>query len=199
MAVLFVHSLLQHLMTVHQYQYLFTKDATIRSGRNSERLKWSPSLLYLCETYRQCEKWQQTPAIARPSASPAGGQGRLCPPDFRFCPPDFFVAPPRYFFGRKKLVFLGGKNVKICDFGQKKNFFFGDHLLLVGKSVISARKSLRISAKTFFFWRSPAFGRKICDFGQKKPSDFGENLCTPDFNFAPPPDLAKLATSLSKA
>ena len=52
-------------------------------------------------------------------------------------------------------MFLGGKNVKICDFGQKKpsefgeDLFFGDHLLLVGKFVISARKSLRISAKTF--------------------------------------------------
>ena len=81
--------------------------------------------------------------------------------------------------------------------------------------MISARKSLRISAETFFFLKSPAFGRKICDFGQKKPSDFGEdsfffffwrspafgrkicdfsqkkpshfdgNLCPPDFNFAP--------------
>ena len=68
-------------------------------------------------------------------------------------PPDFFLAPPRYFFGRKKLVFLGGKHVKICDFGQKKPsdfgediffyfYFFGDHLLLVGKFVISARKPL---------------------------------------------------------
>ena len=55
-------------------------------------------------------------------------------------------------------MFLGGKNVKICDFGQKKRsdsgedlFFclFGDHVLLVGKFVISARKSLLISAKTF--------------------------------------------------
>ena len=49
----------------HQYQYLFTKNATIRSGRNSERPKQSPSLINLCETYRQCEKWPQTPAIAR--------------------------------------------------------------------------------------------------------------------------------------
>ena len=48
-----------------QYQYLFTKNATIRSGRNRERPKWSPSLLNLCETYWQCEKWQQTPAIIR--------------------------------------------------------------------------------------------------------------------------------------
>ena len=95
-----------------------------------------------------------------------------CPPDFRFCPPrffflppDFFSYPPRYFFGRKKLVFLGGKNVKICDFGQKKPSDFGEDL---------------------FFWRSPAFGRKICNFGQKKPSHFGKNLCPPDFNFAPP-------------
>ena len=93
-----------------------------------------------------------------PCASPAGGQRGQCPLDFCFCPPDFFLALPRCFFGRKKLVFLGGKNVKICDFGQKKPsdfgedlffFLFRDHLLLVGKFVISARKSLRISAKTF--------------------------------------------------
>ena len=129
-------------------------------------------------------------------ASPAGGQG---PPIFVFAPPIFFF-PPRYFFGRKKLLFLGRKKLKF---------------------VISARKSLRISAKTFFlFWRWRAFGRKICDFGQRKPSDFGEdlfffleiacfwsenlwfrpekfgeNLCLPDFNFAPH-DLAKLATPL---
>ena len=102
------------------------------------------------------------------------------------------------------MLFLAGKNVKVCDFGQKKPsdfgkdfffFFFGDHLLLAGKNV------------------------KVCDFGQKKPSDFGEDLfffffleiftetspqsnagtikiwnkfnagfqlCSPDFNFAPP-------------
>ena len=42
-------------------------------------------------------------------ASPAGGL-------FVFAPPISFL-PPRYFF---KLVFLGGKNVGICDFGQKK-------------------------------------------------------------------------------
>ena len=53
-------------------------------------------------------------------------------------------------------MFLGGKNVKICDFGQKKPSHFGEDL--------------------FFFWRSPAFGRKICDFDQKKPSHFGEDL-----------------------
>ena len=92
-----------------------------------------------------------------------GGRGAM-PPDFRFCPPpNFFLAPSTVFFGRKKLVFLGGKNVKICDFGEDL-FFFGDHLLLVGKFVILSRKSLQISAKTLFFWRSPAFGRKFCDF-----------------------------------
>ena len=85
-------------------------------------------------------------------ALPARGQGGNAPPIFVFAPqifvfaPGFFSCPPN-FFGRKKLLCLGGKNVEICDFG---------------------RKSLRISAKTsFFFWRSPAFGRKICDFGQK--------------------------------
>ena len=64
-------------------------------------------------------------------------------------------------------MFLGGKNFKICDFGQKKPSDFGEDL--------------------FVFCRSPALGRKICDFGQKKPSHFGENLCPHDLNFAPPP------------
>ena len=98
-------------------------------------------------------------------------------PRFSFLPPRLFSCPPGYFFGRKKLMFFGRKKVKTCDFGQKKP---------------------RISAKTFFFWRSPVFGRKICDFGQKKPSDFGEDLffwrsfgfrrkpLPPDLNFAPP-------------
>ena len=79
-------------------------------------------------------------------------------------------------------MFFGGKNVKICDFGQKMPsdfgedfffFFFGDYLILDGEFVISARKCLR---KCLFFWRSPVFGRKISDFGQKMPSDFGEDL-----------------------
>ena len=122
----------------------------------------------------------------------------------------------------RKQFFIKIKVIRICLFNydmliaisvrkslriSAKTFFFGDHLLLVGKFAISVRKSLRISAKTFFsfFWRSPAFGRKICDFGQKKPSDFGEDLffflrspvisarkirrkpCPPDFNFVPPP------------
>ena len=83
-------------------------------------------------------------ACRRVTSRGAGGQ----------CPPIFFLVLPRYFF---KLVFLGGKNVEICDLGQKKPwdfgedlfFFFWDHLLLVGKFSISVRKSLRISAKTF--------------------------------------------------
>ena len=90
-------------------------------------------------------------------ASPAGGQRGKAPPIFVF-------VPPRYFFGRKKLLFFGqkkpsdfGEDLFFFDFGLKKPsdfgedlfFFFGDHLLLVGKFMISARKSLRISAKTF--------------------------------------------------
>ena len=46
----------------------------------------------------------------------------------RFCPPDLFLAFPRYFLGRKKLLFLAGKNVKICDLGQKKSSDFGEDL-----------------------------------------------------------------------
>ena len=75
------------------------------------------------------------------------------------CPPIFVFAPPRCFFGRKKLLFLAEKNVKICDFGQKKPLDFGEDLFFLEitcfwsektlKLVISARKSLRKSAKTF--------------------------------------------------
>ena len=113
-----------------------------------------------------------------------GARGGNAPPIFVFAP-RFFSCPLRYFFGRKKLVFLGGKNVKIGDFGQKKPSDFGEDLF-------------------FFIWRSPAFGRKICDFGQKKPSHFGENLGPPDFNFAPrsreagdAPGLADISKNVS--
>ena len=73
-------------------------------------------------------------------------------------PPIFFL-PPTEFFWEEEVAVIG----------RKKTLKFA----------ISARKSLRISAKTFFyfiFWRSPAFDRKICAFGQKKPSVFGEDL-----------------------
>ena len=93
-------------------------------------------------------------------------------------------------------LFLAGKTAKICDFGQKKPSDFGEDPFFFSfvleitcfwpekllKFVISAKKSLRISAKTFFF---VCFGdhlflagktAKICDFGQKKPLDFGEDL-----------------------
>ena len=89
--------------------------------------------------------------------SPAGGAGGQCSPIFVFAPPDFFSCPLHgIFFGKKKLLILGGKNVKICDFGQKKPSDFGEDL---------------------FFWRSPAFGRKICDFGWKKPFLFFGITC----------------------
>ena len=96
------------------------------------------SLLYLLNCAKACNEFAGPISASMPGASP----------DFRFLPPDSFLAPlSGIFFGRKKLLFLGGKNVKICDFGQKKPSDF---------------------AKTFFFffffffWRSPAFGRKIC-------------------------------------
>ena len=120
------------------------------------------------------------------------------PPRFSFLPPDLFLAPPRYFFGRKKLFFLAGKNVEICDFRQKKPsdfgedflfsfFFFGDHLVLAGKFAISARKSLRTSAKNFFleitcFW--PEKNAKI--LARKGLRKSAKTFAPPDFNFAPP-------------
>ena len=86
---------------------------------------------------------------SRPGASPAGGQGGQCTPDFRFCPPppNFFLAPHGIFLE------------EVWCFWAEKTLKFA----------ISARKSLRILAKTLFFLDHLLFGRKICDFG--------ENLC----------------------
>ena len=70
----------------------------------------------------------------------SGGQGGNAP-RFSFLPPRFISRPPHG-------IFLGGRS---CFFWLEKTLKF----------VISVRKSLRISAKTFFFFRrSPAFGRK---------------------------------------
>ena len=109
--------------------------------------------------------------------------GGAMPPDFRFCPPDLFLAPPTVFFGRKKLLFLAGKKTL--------------------KFAISARKSLRISAKTFSFffleitcfW--PEKTLKLVISAKKSLRKSAKTFAPPDFNFAPPPDLAKLATPLS--
>ena len=77
-------------------------------------------------------------------------------------------------------------SISASDFGEDLffffSFFFGDHLLLVGKFVISARKTFGFRRRPFFFWKSPAFGRKIRDFGQKnlrisaKTFFFGDHL-----------------------
>ena len=156
------------------------------------RVYYWHSVLWISNTTDIC--WINTQARRQ-----WAGRGAMSP-DFRFCPPDFFLAPPRYFFGRKKLVFLGVKNVKICNFGQKKPSDFGESLFFWRSPAFSRKicdfgqkNSLDSGEDLFFFiyWRSPAFGRKICDFGQKNPSDFGEDLCPPDFNFAPPPPITR--------
>ena len=108
----------------------------------------------LYEKLLSCKISQQFFCLVDTRRVASGGAGGQCAPDFRFCPPDFFLAPLGIFLGGRCYCFWAEKTLKFA---------------------ISARKSLRISAKTFFFfWRSPAFGRKICDFGQKKPSDFSE-------------------------
>ena len=61
--------------------------------------------------------------------------------------------------------------------GGKSYCFWSEKPL---KFSILARKSLRISSKTFFFYGDHLFlavkTAKIFDFSQKKPSDFGEDL-----------------------
>ena len=83
--------------------------------------------------------------VLLPGASPGGA----LPPDFRFCPPppppppDLFLAPHGIFWGERS-----------CCFWPEKTFEF----------VISASKSLRISAKTFFFF----FGDHLILAGKKR-------------------------------
>ena len=106
-------------------------------------------------------------------ASPAGGNA----PRFSFLPPPRFFSCPHG-------IFLGGRSW--CFWAEKTLKF-----------AISARKSLRISAKTFFFSEIACFRSENLCFGQKKPSHFGENLFAPlILILPPPPDLAKLATPL---
>ena len=121
-------------------------------------------------SYYRATIYQQNINVTRRVAS--GGQGEHCPPDFRFCPPppDLFVAPHG--------IFLGGKS---CCFWPEKPFEF----------VISARKSLRISAKTFFFWRSPDFHWNFTLIQFRNNESLGQvqrwfSALPPNFNFAPP-------------
>ena len=93
-----------------------------------------------------------------------GGRGAM-PPRFISCPP----------LG----IFWGGIS---CCFWPEKTFKF----------VISARKSLRISAKTFFFGDHLIF----TETSPQSDSGIMKKLCTPDFDVPHPPDLAKLATPL---
>ena len=100
----------------------------------------------------------------------SGGAGGAMPPRFSFLPPHgIFFAKSCFFWPEKTLKF-----------------------------VISVRKSLRISAKTFFFWRSPvSSGKKTLKFRPEKA--FGnrrKHLPPPPPILIFPPDLAKLATPL---
>ena len=95
--------------------------------------------------------------VAYTQARRQGGAGGAMPPDFRFRPPDLFLAPHGIFLGGRSCFFLAGKNVEICDFRQKKAFGFRRRPFFLEitwfwpeKNVkISARNSLRNSAKTF--------------------------------------------------
>ena len=87
-------------------------------------------------------------------------RGGNAPPTFVFAPPPLpiYFLPPTVFFWEEEVAFLAGENVEICDFRQKKASDFGEDLFFFleitcfwpEKNVkISARKSLRKSAKTF--------------------------------------------------
>ena len=92
------------------------------------RHNWTPVELCLHRWKVRVVKLASFRRVASGGAMPP--RFSLLPPRFSFLSPDFFV-PPRYFFGRKKLVFLGEKSVKICDFGQKKPSDFGENLFFL--------------------------------------------------------------------
>ena len=75
---------------------------------------------------------------------------------FVFAPPIFFLAPTEFFWEEEVAVIGRKKTLKFTISIRKslrisaKTFFFWNHQLLVGKFAISVKKSLRISAKTYF-------------------------------------------------
>ena len=87
----------------------------------------------------------------------SGGQGGQCPPIFVFdSPPPIYFLPSTVFFGEEKVAVFGRKKRLNFLFRPEKALDFGENLFLrspeLFKFVFSARKSLRISAKTFFFF-----------------------------------------------
>ena len=106
------------------------------------------------------------------------------PPHRKTAPPQTFEFPnlaeksvsiltKTFFFFGDHLI-LGGKKLRISDFGRKIRlnfgedlFFFGDHLILGGKKLgildFGRKISLNFGEEPFFcfcFWRPPDFGRK---------------------------------------
>ena len=132
-----------------------------------------------------------------------GGRGALPPPIFVFAPlPPIYILSPTVFFGEEKVAFFGRKKrlnlwlrlEKAFGFRRSPLFFFFFFFFFLEiiwfwpekafKFVISARKSLRNSAKTIFF----VFGDHLIFTETSPQSDSGimKKLCPPDFNFAPP-------------
>ena len=95
--------------------------------------------------------------VAYTQARRQGGAGGAMPPDFRFRPPDLFLAPHGIFLGGRSCFFWPEKTLKFVIFVRKKPSDFGEDLFFLEitwfwpeKNVkISARNSLRNSAKTF--------------------------------------------------
>ena len=113
----------------------------------------------------------------QPGASPAGGQGGNAPWISFLTPQFFFLSPHGIFLGGRSWCFLAEKTLKLA---------------------ISARQSLRISAKTFFFWDLLLLGGKLVISPRKSHRISAKTFAPPWFKFCPPPpDLAKLAMPLA--
>ena len=112
-------------------------------------------------------------------------------------PPRFSFLPPTVFFGEEKVAVFGRKKrlnfwfrlEKAFGFRRRRSlriFFFLEITWFwpekTFKFVISARKSLRISAKTFLFGDHLIF----IETSPQSNSGIMKKLYPPDFNFAPP-------------
>ena len=146
----------------------FDADVTITITTGIKLEKWTFSLALIGDV--EVPSPAQREGYKCRSVASGGGRGGIPLPTFLFAPPIYFL-PPTAFFGRKKLLFLAGKNVKICDFGQKKlrisaktfSLFLGDHLIFTETSPQSSLKLMKIWVKF----------------------NSGFQLCLRDFNFAP--------------
>ena len=128
---------------------------------------------------------------------------QTCCQIFVFAPPIYFLPPSKVSIALTSLSLrFRFRLEKAFGFRRRRffNFFFFLEITCFwlekpSKFLILARKSLQISAKTFFFGDHLIFTKNSpkSNSGMKKiwvKSNAGFQLCPPDFSFAPPISLS---------